>query len=122
MNISENIKWIMDSTKKWQLYTNKSYKAKIQLASSSQIYNVPDKAGVVYNCLEDSYEKVGDKGYVVTGLAGEMWPIGESAVKKYNVNPSSVTLEPKEVDTVETDTVYAGIRIPLDTKFTLEVK
>lgn len=50
-----------------------------------------------------------------------MWPIGEKAVKKYNVDPENITVEPMEVDTVELDTVYAAIRIPSDTQFTLEV-
>lgn len=50
-----------------------------------------------------------------------MWPIGEKAVKKYNVNPANITAEPMEIDTVELDTVYAAIRIPTETQFTLEV-
>lgn len=121
MNISENIQWITNETTQWNLYTNKSYKAKIQVSDSKQVYNVPDTPGVVYNCLEDSYEKVGDTGFVVTGLAGEMWPIGEKAVKKYKVNPECITSEPVEVDTVELDTVFAAVMVPVDTQFTLEV-
>ena len=58
---------------------------------------------------------------MITGIAGEMWPIGEKAVKKYNVDPKNITAEPMEVDTVELDTVYAAIMIPSDTMFTLEV-
>ncbi|MBR4320564.1 MAG: hypothetical protein IKP69_11070 [Oscillospiraceae bacterium] len=121
MNISKNIQWITDNSAQWKFYTNKSYRAKIQRADSQQVYNVADKPGVVYNCLEDAYEKVGNTGYVITGIAGEMWPIGENAVKKYNVNPDNITAEAMEVDTVELDTVYAAIRIPADTRFTLEV-
>ena len=121
MNISENIQWITNNPTQWKLYTNKSYRAKIQRADSQRVYNVADKPGVVYNCLEDAYEKVGDTGYVVTGIAGEMWPIGEKAIKKYNVNPDNITTEAMEVDTVELDTVYAAIKIPTDIQFTLEV-
>ncbi|MBR6670048.1 MAG: hypothetical protein IKL31_04790 [Ruminococcus sp.] len=121
MNISDNIKWITDPETDWKLYTNRSYNAKIQLADPKQIYNVPGKPGVVYNYLEDSYEKVGNTGYVVTGAAGEMWPIGEKAIRKYNVNPEDISSEPINVDTVELDTVYAAVMIPTDTKFTLEV-
>lgn len=121
MNISENIQWIISTPTQWKFYTNRSYRAKIQIADSRQVYNVPDQPGVIYNCLEDSYEKVGNTGYVVTGIAGEMWPIGEKAVKKYNIDPDNITAEPMEVDTVELDTVYAAIRIPSGTQFTLEV-
>jgi len=121
MNISENIQWIISAPTQWKLYTNKSYRAKIQIADTQQVYNVSDQPGVVYNCLEDSYEKVGNTGYVVTGIAGEMWPIGEKAVTKYNIHPQDITTEPTEVDTVELDTVYAAIMISKDTEFTLEV-
>lgn len=119
MNISENIHWIMESHA-WELVTNRSYRAKIQKADPNRIYNVPDQPGVVYNCLEDAYEKVGTH-YVVTGAAGEMWPIGEGALRKYRVAPEQITQEPLAVDTVELGDVYAAIRIPLETKFTLEV-
>lgn len=121
MNISENIQWITNPHTQWKFYTNRSYRAKIQIADLQQVYNVADKPGVVYNCLEDAYEKVSDTGYVVTGIVGEMWPIGEKAVEKYNVAPDDITTEPIEVDTVELDTVYAAIMIPNDTQFTLEV-
>ena len=120
MNISENIQWITSDPTLWKFYTNRSYRAKIQIADSQQIYNVIGKPGVVYNSLEDAYEKVGDVGYVVTGILGEMWPIGEKTVKKYNVDPDIITAEPMEVDTVELDTVYAAIMIPSGTQFTLE--
>ena len=119
MNISNNIQWIIESSD-WSLYTNRSYRAKIQKADPNRIYNVPGQPGVVYNCLEDSYESVGSQ-YVVTGVAGEMWPIGEGALRKYRITAEDITAEPTEVDTVELDTIYAAIRIPLETKFTLEV-
>lgn len=121
MNISENIRWMIDSSTKWKFYTNKSYRAKVQTANSKQVYNVAGQPGVVYNCLEDAYEKVSDTGYVVTGIVGEMWPISEKAVRKYQVNPECITAEPIEVDTVELDTVYAAVQIPNDMPFTLEV-
>lgn len=121
MNISKNIQWITSDSKRWKFYTNRSYRAKIQIADSQQVYNVPGKPGVVYNYLEDAYEKVGDTGYVITGIAGEMWPIAEKAVKKYNVDPEVITSEPMEIDTFELDTVYAAIMIPIETQFTLEV-
>ena len=121
MNISVNIQWITEDSADWKLYTNRSYRAKVQKADPHQVYNVAGKPGVVYNFFEDSYEKVGDSGYVVTGVAGEMWPIGEKAMKKYKVDPQEVTSEPMEVDTVELDTVYAAIMIPKDIQFTVEV-
>lgn len=121
MNISENIKWITDDFTMWKYYTNRSYRAKIQIADSQQVYNIPDKPGVVYNYLEDAYEKVEDAGYVITGIAGEMWPIGEKALKKYNVESENISSVPIEVETIELDTVYAAIMISKEEEFTLEV-
>ena len=121
MNISDNIKWIMNEEVNWVIVKNKSYMAKIQKADSNRVYNVADTKGVVYNILEDSYEKVGDNGYVVTGIAGEMWPIGENALKKYQTGNKEITFNPIPVMTIELDTVYAAVQIPLDVQFTVEV-
>lgn len=121
MNISENIQWIMGSTAQWSLVRNKSYQAQIQKANPEKIYNVEGQKGVVYNFLEDAYEKVNPEGYVITGAASEMWPIGAGALKKYQIAPEDITEVPQLVNTVELDTVYAAIQIPVDTKFTLEV-
>lgn len=121
MNISKNIEYILGNDVKWELFTNKSYQAKIQKANPEKIYNVPDKKGVVYNCLEDSFEKVPDTGFIVTGAMGEMWCIPEKALTKYKINKDDITDEPQPVMTVETGAVLAGIQIPADTEFTLEV-
>ncbi len=121
MNISENIWWITNGSVQWKLYKNRSYRAQIQRADPQRIYNVPGMPGVVYNFLDDAYEKVAASGYVVTGVKGEMWPINKETVKKYRVDPDEITAEPTPVDTVELDTVYAGVMIPADTQFTLEV-
>ena len=94
MNISENIQWITNNSTEWRFYTNKSYRAKIQTADSKQVYNVVGQPGIVYNCLEDAYEKVNDTGYVVTGIVGEMWPISEKAIQKYRVSPERITAKP----------------------------
>lgn len=120
MNISEEIKYILDENTVWSLYKNKSYKAKIQKADKIRVYNVPDRPGVVYNHLEDSYAEVTEGGFVVTGIAGEMWPIGEGSLKKYGVTADELSFEPKEVNTIETDDVFCGVMIPKGTKFELE--
>lgn len=120
MNISENIMYILNDNSLWSLYTNKSYKAKIQKADKNKVYNVDGKPGVVYNFFEDSYAEVNEQGLVVTGVAGEMWPIGEDALKKYNVSIEQLSNEPTEVDTIETGAVLCGVQIPVDTEFTLE--
>ena len=120
MVISDNIRYI-ESASEWKLFVNRSYRAKIQKGSASQVYNVPERAGVVYNILEDSYEPVRDGCYIVTGAAGEMWPIPAAALRKYRIAPEDITAEPQEVDTVPTDSVFAGIQIPADVRFTLEV-
>lgn len=121
MNISENVKYVLEKTAKWRFYTNRSYSAKIQKADESRVYNVEGQPGVVYNILEDAYEKAVEGGYIITGLAGEMWPVGPGVLKKYDIEPEKITFEPQCVRTIEVDTVYAGIRIPSDIPFTLEV-
>ncbi len=120
MNISQNIEYILSETTSWKLYRNKSYCAKIMKACSDKEYNVPGQKGVVYNFFEDAYEKVNPEGYIITGIAGEMWPIGKEALKKYDIAPERITTEPQSVIVTETDTVYAGIMIPLNKQFTLE--
>ena len=120
MNISKNIEYILKDGTKWNLFTNKSYQAQIQKASSDKVYNVPDKKGVVYNFLENTYEKVGDEGYIITGLLGEMWVIPPKSLKKYKIIEKDITNNPQPVMTVETDDVFAGIQI-LNDEFTLEV-
>ena len=120
MVISENIQYIRTSNK-WAFFENKSYCAKIQKGHADTVYNVPERMGIVYNILEDSFEPVNDSCYIVTGAAGEMWPISEKALKKYDIAPEKITDLPQEVRTIPTDTVFAGIRIPAQTAFTLEV-
>ena len=120
MKASENIKWIFNDSGKWNLYKNKSNKVRIQKSDPDREYNVSGNKGVVYNFLEDSYEKIGKEGYIVTGVVGEMWPIGSKALSKYNIKPEEITYEAKEVDTVELETVYAAVKIPLGTEFWLE--
>lgn len=120
MVISENIQYIKASDE-WTFFVNKSYRAKIQKGYSDAVYNVPGKMGVVYNILEDSFEPVNDSCYIVTGAAGEMWPISERALKKYDIAPEKITDCPQEISTIPTDTVFAGIQIPARTAFTLEV-
>lgn len=120
MNVSENIKTILQNSTSWKLYRNKSYKAKIQKADKNMVYNVEGRPGIVYNFLEDSYAEVNEHGLVVTGVAGEMWPIGEKALEKYQLTDGQPGFEPIEVQTVETDAVYCGVRIPKEIAFFLE--
>ena len=119
MEISENIRHILDPSAEWKLYKNRSYRAGIQTADKDSIYNVPDRPGVVYNFLEESYENVAENGYVITGILGEMWPVGAATLKKYDVRPEDITDTTVYVNTVELDTVYAAVMIPKDVQFTL---
>ena len=89
----------------------------VQLAVPSRIYNVPGQPGVVYNSLEDSYAQVSPGGYVITGLMGEMWPIGPETLVKYDIAPELVGDEPQPVMTRPLPDLYAGILIPKDTTF-----
>lgn len=121
MNITENIGFITAVPEKWQLFTNRSYMAQIQKADPSRVYNVPNQKGVVYNQFEDAHEKVTAENYIITGVAGEMWPISAKNLPKYDIKPENITYEPQSVATVETGTVLAGIRIPTATEFMLQV-
>lgn len=120
MNISENVKYIANDISLWRTYTNRRYKVKVQKADKNKIYNVAGQTGIVYNIFEDSYAKVNENGLVVTGVAGEMWPIGEKALKKYNVSLEQLSYEPIEVETIETGIVFCGVPIPKEVVFTLE--
>lgn len=123
MNISKNIEWILDNPD-WKLVTNKSYQASIQKANPDKIYNVAGQTGVVYNFLEDTYEKINpnENGYIVTGIAGEMWPIPKkAALQKYDITENAITDEPQPVMTKETGTVFTAVQIPANEEFTLEV-
>jgi hypothetical protein len=118
MNISENISYILEPSVSWQLFTNRSYAAKIQKANPDRLYNT-DQPGIVYNILEDSYAPVGN-GYVVTGLLGEMWPIGERAVGKYEIAKENITDTPQTVMTKENGVVLAGVQIPKEMLFRVQ--
>lgn len=121
MDVIGNIDFITSTQTLWKLYTNKSYPVKIQVADSQRIYNVPDRPGIVYNYLENAYEKVDNADYVITGMLGEMWPIGKNSLMKYSINPKYITLEPISVNTKELSTVYAAIIIPTHLQFALEI-
>lgn len=120
MIVSENIRCLLQDSTAWNLYVNRSYQVTIRKADKTREYNVPGKPGVVYNILEDSYAEVNEDGLVVTGVAGEMWPIGKVALKKYRVNMQELSFEPLAVSTIETGDVYCGLQISLQTVFTLE--
>lgn len=119
MIVSENIRSLTADLSRWKLYRNRSCRVLLQIADPQQIYNVPGRAGVVYNEPEDAYETVREGCFVVTGVMGEMWVIPPAALPKYNIDPAALTRTPQPADTIETDAVYAGIRIPAETEFTL---
>ena len=121
MEVFGNIECVTSIPTLWKLYTNKSYPVKIQIADSQRIYNVPDNPGIVYNYLENAYEKVDNANYVITGMLGEMWPISKNSLMKYSINPEYITLEPISVNTMELSTVYAAIIIPSHLRFALEI-
>ena len=122
MEISESVRWIFDPALKWGFFRSRPYRAAVQTADPQRIYNVPDSPGVVYNYLEDAYEQVSPGGYVITGILGEMWPIGAESISKYDISPQSVTAEPRTVMTRRMPDLYAGIMIPAQTVFTLTVQ
>ena len=97
MKISSNIRELVRQGALWQPYRNCSYTVQMQLADHAQVYNVPEKAGVVYNLPEDAYEEVPEVGYVVTGLMGEMWVIPPKALAKYDIDPTKLTHTPQPV-------------------------
>ena len=106
---------------KWDTYVRKQYFVQIQKADLQQIYNVSDSPGIVYNFLEDSYEKVIEDGYVITGLLGEMWPIPKEGLTHYDVGDLEIGIEPVLVSTQKSNLRYEGIQIPEKFLFTLNI-
>lgn len=104
----------------WGKFKRKSYQVKLQKAMSDRVYNVPGTPGVVYNFLEDCRETVADAGYIVTGLLGEMWPIGRESLAGYDAEEKDISEEPKSFWTKSGERVYFAIQIPLEVKFSVE--
>ncbi len=117
MQISDSVQWIFSPQLRWGCFRNRPYRAMIQLAEPGRIYNVPGQPGVVYNTLEDSYAQVSPGGYIITGLLGEMWPIGPESLGKYDILPEQIQAEPQPVMTRPLPDLYAGILIPKETAF-----
>lgn len=110
----------VSDTGNWQEFQRKPYQVKIEKAFPDKIYNVPEKPGVVYNILEDCEESILKADYVVTGLMGEMWLISCKDLCGYEVNEVEIEVTPKLVYTKSGDRTYYGVRIPLDTAFSVE--
>lgn len=120
MNISDNIRSIEQSPAGWVICRVNTYTVQIQKADPDRVYNVPGQPGMVYNYLEDAYAKVNPAGYVITGVAGEMWPVGAWALHKYDIAPEQVTPEPQAVSTKPVDMLYAAVQIPAEIPFAVE--
>lgn len=103
----------------WKPVRNNIYTVTIQKGYADKVYNIPGKPGYVYNTLEDAEEAVKDGDYIVTGVKGEMYPIKEENLGKYDVKKDAVTDEPKEVTTKQTDEIWAYVRIPAGIRFTV---
>ena len=121
MRISENIRTLTENRTAWRLYRNRCYSVLLQRADPERVYNVQGRPGIVYNYLEDAFEPVGEGQYIATGLLGEMWTLPAAALGKYRIDPMLLTDTPQKTETVETDTVYTGLRIPAQIPFTLVV-
>ena len=120
--INEGYKAILENKENWQKWRKRIYPVKIQKAVKDKIYNVPGKAGVTYNFLEDCEQSLENAAYIVTGLAGEIWPITEKDLASYEVNPEDIGIEPKEFYTKPNGKEYFGIKIPADVTFSVETK
>lgn len=106
----------------WKQYHRKQYYVKIQKAQSDRIYNVKDKAGVVYNYLEKSEALIEGYEYIVTGIVGEMWPIHEKSLCGYEIDDiDSIGTEPKQYKSKTNEVIYMAICIPVEHKFQLEL-
>jgi hypothetical protein len=113
------IEEITFNSESWKVYYRNSYDVKIEKAFSDKIYNVPGRAGVIYNFLEDSYEPVKGADYVVTGILGEMWPITKESLCGYDIKANEITDNPITVKTMKRETPYFAIRIPKECKFSV---
>ncbi len=108
---------------KWKQYHRKQYYVQIQKAKSDRIYNVKDKVGVVYNFLEDVEALIDGYDYIVTGVAGEMWPIHKAALCGYEIdNIDSIGIEPKQYKSKARDITYMAVCIPVKHKFQIQLE
>lgn len=117
VDVPEEYEEILLNKNKWSAYTRRSYEVMIQKASEKMIYNVPDKPGYVFNKLELSNIDVTGYSYIVTGLAGEMWPIQESSLVGYEANPDDIKAKPKAFKTRTNDITYYAVQIPVEKEF-----
>lgn len=113
---------VIENKANWQKWRKRIYPVKIQKAIKDKIYNVPGKAGVTYNFLEACEQSLENAAYIVTGLAGEIWPITEKDLDSYDAKPEDIGIEPKEFYTRPNGKIYFGIQIPVQTLFSLETK
>lgn len=113
---------VVENKSNWQKWRKRIYSVKIQKAVKDKIYNVPGKKGVIYNFLEDCEQSLENAAYIVTGLAGEIWPITEKDLSSYDVNPEEIGIEPKEFYTRPNGKEYFGIQIPAEILFSVETK
>lgn len=118
----EHWKDALENNANWQKWRKRVYSVKIQKAIKDNIYNVPGKKGVTYNFLEDCEQSLENAEYIVTGLAGEIWPITEKDLASYDARPEDIDIEPKEFYTRPNGNEYYGIKIPVQTLFSVETK
>lgn len=104
-----------------QLCKKRRYQVQIQRGDSNKVYNVPDRPGMVYNHLEDSYEQVLDGMYVITGLLGEMYPVTREVLANYEVEPEDLKDIPVLIWTKPGVEQFEAVRIPVEIPFEVEI-
>jgi len=105
----------------WNVYKKRKYQVLVQKGDPKRIYNVPGRPGIVYNYLEDSRETVSEDSYIITGLAGEMYPVSAENLVNYDVDPVKIEEKEQKVWTRPGIQYFEAVYIPAESGFEIEI-
>jgi hypothetical protein len=105
----------------WRVFRRRRYTVWIRRADETRVYNVPGEPGVVYNFLEDSREHVRSGGYVVTGLCGELYPIGPEMLAQYSFEALPDGDEPVPCVRRQDGGLWRAVRIPASVPYCIRL-
>ncbi len=97
----------------WRVFLRRAYTVFIRRADPGRVYNVPGEPGVVYNAFEDCYARVSEGGCVVTGVCGELYPVGPELLAQYDCETLPVGDEPVRCVRRQDGRLWRAVQIPL---------
>lgn len=106
----------------WKCAHKRVHEVTIQAANEKRNYNVEGKKGVVYNKLLQEELEVSGYQYVITGVAGEMYPIYKSELINFEVDDTQkIGVKPQRIFTKANHIDYYAIQIPVEYKFEIKL-